>query len=88
MSDGVHILDAITALSIKSTASVMFSVSVETHSVSNAVKNLTVRAHANRQLNGKQRILTRVKTLPGLWQIRNNVLSARSPSRRIKAATI
>lgn len=88
MSDGVPILDAITALSIKSTVSVMFSVSVETHSVSNAVKNLTVRAHANRQLNGKQRILTRVKTLPGLWQIRNNVLSARSPSRRIKAATI
>jgi hypothetical protein len=87
MSDGVPSKAVITVLNTKNTVSAMSIANVGTHSASSAHRNLIVRAHVMSQANGKPRILMKVKTLHGSWQILKHVRSASVLLRRIRAAT-
>ena len=86
MSDGVPSKAVITVLNTKNTVSAMSIANAGTHSASSARRNHIVRAHVMSQANGKPRILMKVKTLHGSWQILKHVRSANVLLRRIKGA--
>ena len=86
MSDGVPSKVVITVLNTKNTESVMWTASAGTPSASSAHRSRIVPAHVILQANGKPRILMKVKTLHGSWQILKHVRSANVLLRRIRAA--
>ncbi len=67
--------------------SAMFSASAATHSASSAPKNHIDPALAMLLVNGKQRILMKVKILLGSWLIPKVVLNANALSKKTKAVT-
>jgi hypothetical protein len=79
MSDGVPSKVATTVLNIKNTVSAMLIANAATHSASSAHRNRIVHVHAIPQTNGKPRILMKVKTSLGSWQIPRHVRSANVP---------
>ena len=85
---GAHTQGATIVSSTKIMVSVMFSVSVETLSVSSAVKNHTVLAVAKQLFNGRLKILMKARTLPGSWPTRNNARSVKNQLKRTKVAII
>lgn len=84
--DGAHTQVAITVLSTRIMVLAMFNASVETHFVSNAVKNLIDHARVTKLYNGRPKIQTKVKTSLGSWQTLSNVQSARNLLRKIRVA--
>jgi hypothetical protein len=61
-SNGVHSKDVTTVQSTKTWVRQMFSVSVATYFVSNAVKSLTSLVTVKSQVNGKQRTQVKART--------------------------
>jgi hypothetical protein len=76
MSDGVPSKVVITVLNTKNTELVMWTANAGTPSASSAHRSRIVPAHVILQANGKPRILMKVKTLHGSWQILKHVRSA------------